>query len=271
MYRNIACKRGPEELEGSSEAADEQRRRKKKAASGPGQPIPLPRLSIENTAEVQNIVTVRVLPQPTLEERNGLTWVVDKRPSTQLGKGQHILLETDDQQSGIGRLEQRVVALKRHWIVFAISGAPHASYLRVPTPWAALDALEGLSHSRHYFALPALPCPHPAFRRIPAFADEKVNPYEFDVWDEDIPELERRLSRISNYRPRALRVSSMIASNQELHGEPRSGEGESSVDVAERRPNVMLGLPTGTEVPCTTDHGDASGGDGLVVKTEVSD
>lgn len=268
MYRAIACKRGPEELEEPSQAADEQKRRRK-GASGTGQPIPLPRLSIANTAEIQNIVTVRVQAQPVLEERNGLTWVVDARPSNQLGKGQHILLETDEQQSGIGRLEQRVVALKRHWIVFAISGAPNASYLRVPTPWAALDALEGLAHSRHYFALPALPCPHPAFRSIPAFADEKVNPYEFDVWDEDIPELERRLCRIGNYRPQALRVSS-IASNQEPDAGSSSGKRESSVRVAERHPNVMHTVPVGTDETRAVDGGEASRGD-VIVKVEVAD
>ena len=212
---------------------------------------------------------MRVQPQPVLEERNGLTWVVDERPSIQLGKGQHILLETDEQQSGIGRLEQRVVALKRHWIVFAISGAPNASYLRVPTPWAALDALEGLTHSRHYFSLPALPCPHPAFRSIPAFADEKVNPYEFDVWDEDIPELERRLCRIGNYRPQALRVSS-IASNQEPDVGPSGGKRESSVGVADRHHNVMHDLPVGLEEPRTSDSGEASG-EIAVVKAEVVD
>ncbi|KAI0733080.1 hypothetical protein C8Q72DRAFT_792727 [Fomitopsis betulina] len=254
-------KRGAGVLDGLSQASEEQKRtRRRKGTSGPAQLIPLPRFSIENTTEVRNIVTVRVQPQPALEERNGLTWVVDARPSNQLGKGQYILLETNDQQSGIGRLEQRVVGLKRHWIVFAISGAPNASYLRVPTPWAALDALEGLTHSRHYFSLPALPCPHPSFRSIPAFADEKVNPYEFDVWDEDIPELERRLYRIGNYRPQALRVSS-IASNQELDYGPSGGRSGSSADVAERHHNAMRTFPIGT------NGGNASGGN-VVVKAE---
>ncbi|KAH9918112.1 uncharacterized protein B0H18DRAFT_958033 [Fomitopsis serialis] len=168
----------------------------KRKRQQPTPPItPLPQLIIPLSH--LPIIDVEVTEQPTMEERNGLTWIVKDRPLKQLAKQQLIRLCTDSQRSGVGRLSQ-IVTLRRHWITFAISGARSYCTLRVPVPWVALDNIEGRSHASTYATLPNLPRPHPSFRHLPSFRNDGENPYEFDIEEEELEELDRRLRRIAN-------------------------------------------------------------------------
>ncbi|TFY67455.1 hypothetical protein EVJ58_g1601 [Rhodofomes roseus] len=133
---------------------------------------------------------------PTMGEGKGLTWIVQSRPEIQLGKRQHVVLKTNAQRSGVGRLTS-VADLRRHWVIFTVSGAPHSCNLRVPIPWAALDDLEGFTHSKFYFTLPALPRPHAEFSS-PIFTSDEENPYEFELGERAESRSERLIARITN-------------------------------------------------------------------------
>ncbi|KAH9914295.1 uncharacterized protein B0H18DRAFT_959930 [Fomitopsis serialis] len=158
-------------------------------------PTPLPQLTLQHSN--LPVTEVDVNEQPTMEERSGLTWIVKDRPHRQLAKQQLVRLQTESQRSGVGRLS-RVVTLRRHWITFEITGARPKCTLRVPVPWVALDNLEGMTHASNYATLPSLPRPHPDFRHLPPFRNDKVNPYEFEIPEIELKQLNRRLRRITN-------------------------------------------------------------------------
>jgi len=130
-------------------------------------------------------------------EGKGLTWVVKSRPAKQLGKRQHIVLQSDSKRSGVGRLTS-VVEMRRHWVLFTVSGGPYPCNVRVPVPWAALDDLESFTHAKLYFTLPTLPRPHAEFERIPLFTNDEENPYEFELGEGRALDAERRYARITS-------------------------------------------------------------------------
>ncbi|EPT02321.1 hypothetical protein FOMPIDRAFT_1048017 [Fomitopsis schrenkii] len=130
-----------------------------------------------------------------MEEADGLTWIVRKRPEEQLRTGQWVRLCTEEQVSGTGKIGH-ITALKRHWITLTITGATHRIYLRAPTAWVALGDLEAVTHTKHYFALPSYPRPHPLFR-TPLVEDAQTNPYEFDLADPNVTRIESRIRRIT--------------------------------------------------------------------------
>ncbi|KAH9935768.1 uncharacterized protein B0H18DRAFT_422877 [Fomitopsis serialis] len=165
--------------------------------------IPLPTFHATPSPSDSPVHDVTVLPLPTMEERSGLTWVVDTRPRRQLESLCYIRLRVGTLSTGVGRLGQ-VVMLRRHWVTFAVSDAPAYCTLRVPIPWAKLNDLASVAHTSHFFDLPKLPRPHPSFRDIPHFENDEENPYEFEIWDDEIPDIESRLERIKN-APRSLR------------------------------------------------------------------
>ncbi|KAH9835159.1 uncharacterized protein C8Q71DRAFT_106740 [Rhodofomes roseus] len=168
-------------------------------------PITLPRLTLQCDAHVVVLVYVEEMPV-TGEGKANLTWVVKTRPIKQLGKRQHLTLEIDSQRSGVGKLTS-VVELRRHWILFTVSGGPFLCNLRVPVPWAALDDLESFTHSKLYFTLPVLPRPHEEFRRNPLFTNDEENPYAFEPPERGASELEPavRLARITcQWKPPSL-------------------------------------------------------------------
>ncbi|KAH9843019.1 uncharacterized protein C8Q71DRAFT_720401 [Rhodofomes roseus] len=161
------------------------------------QPFPLPSFSLPPTNDTS--ITVRVLPLPIVGKGlgPGLTWTIDERPAEQLEKGRRVIFSTDAQTSGLGNLSA-ISDLRRHWVTFIVTGADKPCSLRVPIPWASLGDLEGYTHQHHYFNLPNLPPPHPSFAERPAFQNEKENPYEFDIEEDDIPSLAKRITNITN-------------------------------------------------------------------------
>ncbi|KAH9839783.1 uncharacterized protein C8Q71DRAFT_855094 [Rhodofomes roseus] len=167
----------------------------KRIAAKKRQPYPLPSLPLPPALETA--VSVTVLPLPTVGNGRGLTWTVDDRPAEQLQKGKRITMRTDTQTSGIGRLSA-ISDLRRHWVTFTVAGATQPFNLRVPIPWASLEDLESYTHQHHYFDLPNLPPPHRFYADRPAFLDDKENPYEFDINEDDIPSLTNRLDSITN-------------------------------------------------------------------------
>ncbi|KAH9829017.1 uncharacterized protein C8Q71DRAFT_863575 [Rhodofomes roseus] len=164
----------------------------------PPTPVTLPPLpTLYTPPEGLPIIPVKVLPYPTIRGKHGPTWIADERPTVQLQKGSRITIFTDAQTSGTGRLSV-ITDLRRHWVTFSIVGAPQPCNLRVPIPWAILDSLESFTHQEHYFNLPNDPSPHRSFANIPAFRNLNENPYEFEVDEDDVPTLARRIANIAN-------------------------------------------------------------------------
>ncbi|TFY59757.1 hypothetical protein EVJ58_g5575 [Rhodofomes roseus] len=130
---------------------------------------------------VNDATTVEVEGKP---ERSGsnLTWVVDKRPAVQIGRGHLVSLSAGHNRTGVGRLTG-ITDVYRHWITWSITGGPGICYIRVPIPWARLSRLEGLAHTERYHALSALPPPHPIFWNNPIVLHSKDSPYEFEEND----------------------------------------------------------------------------------------
>ncbi|KAH9929356.1 uncharacterized protein B0H18DRAFT_1117401 [Fomitopsis serialis] len=154
-----------------------------------------------------------------MEERVGLTWIIDTRPKRQLGTSALIRLHTNTQGSGTGRLAQ-IVTLRKHWATFSIIGSQTTCNLRVPIPWAQLDALQSHAHTTHYTSLPALPRPHHSFLHLPPFLSDSENPYEFEVWDDGEEEsAQLSLTRITN----ALRHTRNRARKSAAATEPSNG------------------------------------------------
>ncbi|KAH9915982.1 uncharacterized protein B0H18DRAFT_1124525 [Fomitopsis serialis] len=170
------------------------RSHKRKAKTAPPI-IPLPRL--QTTPLSGPVLEIDVLPIPTMEERIGLTWVVDNRPRHQLACSTLVKLRTSTQLSGVGRLAQ-IVTLRKHWATFSITGSQVTCSLRVPIPWTRLSALESHAHTKHYPNLPSTPRPHLAFRSLPPFLNDLESPYEFDTWDDEQPGAEASLTQITN-------------------------------------------------------------------------
>lgn len=164
--------------------------------------FPLPTLTTKNPS---NIIDIRVLTNPTTEEKWGHTWVVEEQPAQQVGTGSHFRLIAEGRVSGIGRLGH-VVTMKKHWITFKINNTKQISTLRIPTSWAKLSDLESHTHATRYDSLPDLPRPHQCFQASPSFKKQNENPYEFDR-NEDSGSLEKKLYKISNTRPAALHAS----------------------------------------------------------------
>ncbi|KAI0726796.1 hypothetical protein C8Q72DRAFT_493684 [Fomitopsis betulina] len=159
--------------------------------------IPLPIFSRAAEDTHTEPITVRVLKRPRFGRERGTTWTVDEEPSSRLRRGALITMATPTQQSGTGKLST-VTDLRRHWVTFTISGATQPSHIRVPVAWASLDQLEGYTHARRYFDLPALPEPHESFRHLPGYNDETVNPYVADgKWGVNEAELEARVTKIT--------------------------------------------------------------------------
>lgn len=170
------------------------KRRRRRVAPNPLVPLPiLPQLPAHAPT-----TTICVEPIPTMEETDGLTWVVQERPQTPVGKGQTIHLRTETQMSGAGRIGH-VTALRHHWITLSILGASHKVYLRVPTAWVTLEGLEAITHTKHYLTLSPSPRP-PISLRSPIIEDPHTNPYEFDLDDEEVPGLESRIRKITRQK-----------------------------------------------------------------------
>ncbi|KAH9938697.1 uncharacterized protein B0H18DRAFT_949952 [Fomitopsis serialis] len=155
--------------------------------------VPLPTLSLPIGDDP--VLEVNVFDRP-VREGNGVIWTVASRPERQLKKNIKIILKSSGHESGVGRLSS-LNGLYRHWASFAVSGGPRLCSIRVPIPWAVLDALASHTHFSRYYALPREPGPHPAFIGNPVIFNDEENPYEFEVW-EDPAYLDARLARIRN-------------------------------------------------------------------------
>ncbi|KZT65941.1 hypothetical protein DAEQUDRAFT_490610 [Daedalea quercina L-15889] len=163
--------------------------------------IPLP--LFHPSPDARDIIQATVLARPRYGRGRGLTWTVNEAPEEPLQKGRYVILRTETEATGIGRISV-VTDLRRHWVTFAIAGATLPCNIRVPIPWAVLDNLESYTHRTYYFNLPPDPRPHEALRHDPKFdKEDHVNPYYTeDTEDEagaECEEMEERVARITNY------------------------------------------------------------------------
>ncbi|TFY52701.1 hypothetical protein EVJ58_g9866 [Rhodofomes roseus] len=175
-------------------------------------------------ATTDPVIHVKVQLKPSRDHQNNKAWIVASRPSSQLAVSARIVLHTNSESSGIGRLAS-INGFYRHWISFAIQGGEEWCSLRVPVPWTKLGPEAYHTHSSAYTTLPERPTPHPDFIGDPYITRAATSPYEFDFDEEvattpirlnaspSLPQPNVQTKHRSHRRRRALATSALFTSS----------------------------------------------------------
>lgn len=147
----------------------------------------------------RNTTLVRVLPRPRRSRGGNITWTTDVQPESRLKKDIAVTLIAENAEVAHGRLSI-ITDLRRHWVTFKLTGAPtDRVYVRTPVTWSQLDGLERYTHMTRYTELNPNPEPHPSYRDLPNFRNDRdTNPYimiDRECRDE---QMEKRISEILN-------------------------------------------------------------------------
>lgn len=73
--------------------------------------------------------------------------------------------------------------------------------------------MEAVTHTKLYLALSPTPRPHPLFR-TPLIEDPHTNPYEFEINDADLPEVEKNNTENNEYKARGAEVKQEMTHNE---------------------------------------------------------
>ena len=117
---------------------------------------PLPNLNATTHAPHAKLLRIKVLTRPRLHRGKGLTWTVDEEPASRIQVGTLVILYTETEESGIGRVSS-VTDLRQHWVTFTLAGAENPTHLRVPAVWSKLEDLAAYTFTNYFHALPPYP------------------------------------------------------------------------------------------------------------------
>ena len=157
---------------------------------------PLPNLNATTHDLHAILLRIKVLNRPWLHQGKGLTWTVDEEPASRIQVGTLVILYTEAEESGIGRVSS-VTDLRQHWVTFTLAGAEDPTHLRVPVVWAKLEDLAAYTFTNYFHALPPYP-EAPAAARSRAYASaDRVQPVTPRAMPEQPEGAEVRILRIT--------------------------------------------------------------------------